>query len=63
MQELLNKSIELEKLIIELKECTKVIDKKSSDFNNTMNLIQQYTLEKLRINNALNIWTEVQRKA
>lgn len=62
MQELLSKSIELEKLILELKECAKVMDKNSYSFNNTMNLIQQYTLEKIRINDALNIWVQAQKK-
>ena len=58
MLQLLNKSIELEKLIIELKERAKKMDNESHEFNNTTNLIQQYTLEKIRIDDALKVWTE-----
>lgn len=58
MLQLLNKSIELEKLIIELKECAKKMDNKSHEFNNTTNLIQQYTLEKIRIDDALKVWNQ-----
>ena len=56
MQQLLNKKIELEKLIAELKECAKKMDKQSHEFNNTINLIQQYTLEKIGIDDALEVW-------
>lgn len=58
MQELLNKSIELNVLIQELKSCAKLMDKESHEFNNTTNLIQQYTLEKIRIDDALKVWNE-----
>ena len=58
MLQLLNKSIELEKLIIELKEIAKKMDNESHEFNNTTNLIQQYTLEKVRIDEALKIWNK-----
>ena len=58
MQELLNKSIELNMLIQELKSCAKLMDNESHEFNNTTNLIQQYTLEKTRIDDALKVWNE-----
>lgn len=58
MLQLLNKSIELEKLITELKEIAKKMDNESHEFNNTTNLIQQYTLEKIRIDDALKVWNE-----
>ena len=58
MLQLLNKSIELEKLIIELKESAKKMDNESPEFNNTTALIQQYTLEKVRIDEALKIWNK-----
>lgn len=58
MQELLNKSIELNMLIQELKNCAKEMDNESPEFNNTTALIQQYTLEKLRIDEALKIWNK-----
>lgn len=58
MLQLLNKSIELEKLITELKECAKKMDNESHEFNNTTNLIQQYTLEKIRIDDALKVWNK-----
>lgn len=58
MQELLNKSIELNVLIQELKDCAKIMDKGSHEFNNTINLIQQYTLEKIGIDDALKVWNQ-----
>ena len=58
MQELLNKSIELNVLIQELKNCAKIMDNESQEFNNTTALIQQYTLEKVRIDEALKIWNK-----
>lgn len=58
MLQLLKKSIELEKLITELKESAKKMDNESHAFNNTTNLIQQYTLEKIRIDDALKVWNE-----
>lgn len=58
MQELLNKSIELNVLIQELKHCAKIMNYESPEFNNTTALIQQYTLEKLRIDEALKIWNK-----
>lgn len=58
MLQLLNKSIELEKLITELKESAKKMDNESYEFNNTTNLIQQYTLEKIRIDDALKVWNQ-----
>ena len=58
MQELLNKSIELNVLIQELKDCAKIMDNESHEFNNTTALIQQYTLEKVRIDEALKIWNK-----
>ena len=56
MLQLLNRSIELEKLITELKEIANKMDNESHEFNNTTNLIQQYTLEKIRIDDALKVW-------
>ena len=58
MLQLLNKSIELEKLITELKECAKKMDNESQEFNNTTTLIQQYTLEMIRIDDALKVWNQ-----
>ena len=58
MLQLLNKSIELQRLIIELKESAKKMDKGSHEFNNTINLIQQYTLEKIGIDDALKVWNK-----
>lgn len=58
MQELLNKSIELNVLIQELKNCAKIMDNESPEFNNTTALIKQYTLEKVRIDEALKIWNK-----
>lgn len=58
MQELLNKSTELNVLIQELKECAKKMDNESHEFNNTTTLIQQYTLEKIRIDDALKVWNQ-----
>lgn len=58
MLQLLNKSIELEKLIAELKDCAEKMDNESHEFNNTTTLIQQYTLEKIRIDDALKVWNK-----
>lgn len=58
MQELLNKSIELNALIQELKNCAKIMDNESPEFNSTTTLIQQYILEKVRIDEALKIWNK-----
>lgn len=58
MLQLLNKSIELEKLITELKEIAEKMDNESHEFNNTTNLIQQYTLEMIRIDDALKVWNK-----
>lgn len=58
MLQLLNKSIELEKLINELKECAKKMNNESHEFNNTSNLIHQYTLEKIKIDDALKAWNQ-----
>ena len=58
MQQLLNKSIELHTLVLELIECAKKMDNESPEFNNTTNLIQQYTLEKIRIDDALKVWNK-----
>ena len=58
MLQLLNKSIELEKLITELKESAKKMDNESHEFNSTTTLIQQYTLEKIRIDDALKVWNK-----
>lgn len=58
MLQLLNKSIELGKLITELRECAKKMDNESPEFNNTTNLMQQYTLEKIKIDDALKVWNQ-----
>ena len=34
------------------------MDNESHEFNNTTNLIQQYTLEKIRIDDALKVWNK-----
>lgn len=58
MLQLQNKSIELGKLITELRECAKRMDNESHEFNNTTNLIQQYTLEKIIVDDALKVWNQ-----
>jgi len=58
MLHLLARSLELEALIKELQECAKLMDNETSVFHNTTSLIQSYTIEKIRIDEALKIWNK-----
>lgn len=58
MLHLLARSLELEALIKELQECAKLMDNETSVFHNTTSLIQSYTIEKKRIDEALKIWNK-----
>lgn len=58
MLHLLARSLELEALIKELQESAKLMDNETSVFHNTTSLIQSYTIEKIRIDEALKIWNK-----
>lgn len=63
MYHLLNKSIELEALIIELQKCANLMDNETAEFHNTTKLIGQYRLEKIRIDDALEVWNKSMEKS
>lgn len=54
MLHLLKRTIELEKLIDELQNCTATLDKESSAFNNAETLIKIYSIEKAKIEEVIN---------
>lgn len=58
MLHLLNRVTELDALIKELQECAKLMDNESSVFINTTKLVQQYMIEKIRIEDTLKVWNK-----
>lgn len=58
MLHLLSRSLELEALIKELQECAKLMDNETSTFHNTAALISAYNLEKIRIDEAMEVWNK-----
>lgn len=62
MLHLLNRTIELEAMIKELQECANYMDNESSVFHNTAALIKDYTIEKIRLEEVMEIWRKSKQK-